>query len=231
MKNKATEIKLMLVGESNVGKSSIFNRFINDEFPENIDASTGVEFKIKSFKYKKKEYSLYLFDTAGQKRFRSNIEGYYKMVKGVFIVFDLTNKDSLDKVADWVDTIQNKCKEPKIILLGNKKDLKKRMKEEFLKEKLADLRNKFKYYEISAKTNQNINLAIETMIDLIENKNPECNIKDNLEDTEEKTKINVDEQSGVNIKENTKGNVNDNSTGNANEQPKKKCCPCSNGCS
>ena len=54
MKNKATEIKLMLVGESNVGKSSIFNRFIKDEFPENIDSSTGVEFKIKSFKYKKK---------------------------------------------------------------------------------------------------------------------------------------------------------------------------------
>ena len=232
MKNKDTEIKLMFVGETDTGKTSIFNRLVENKFTEKISASIGVDFKDIPFKYGKKKYSLHLFDAAGQERFRSVIDNFYKMVQGFFIVFDLTNENSLNEVTNWVDTIQNKCTDPKIILLGNKKDLtKKRMNEDLLKEKLADLRNKFKYYEISAKKNQNINLAIETMIDLIENKNPECNIKDNLEDTEEKTKINVDEQSGANIKENTKGNVNDNSTGNANEQPKKKCCPCSNGCS
>ena len=106
------------------------------------------------------------------------------------------------------------------------------MDKDILKQKLADLVKKFKYYEISAKENSNIKDAIKNMIDLIENKTPEYNIKDNPEDkVEENTKINVNEKSGSNFKENIKCNVNDNTTGNANEQPKKNCCPCSRSCS
>ena len=106
------------------------------------------------------------------------------------------------------------------------------MDEDILKQKLPDLVKKFKYYEISAKENSNIKDAIKNMIDLIENKTPEYNIKDNPEDkVEENTKINVNEKSGSNFKENIKCNVNDNTTGNANEQPKKNCCPCSRSCS
>ena len=81
-----------------------------------------------------------MFDAAGQERFRSIIDNYYKKIQGFFIVFDLTNENSLNEVTNWVDTIQNNCTDPKIILLGNKKDLKKkRLGEDILKQKLADL--------------------------------------------------------------------------------------------
>ena len=233
MKNKDTEIKLMFVGETDTGKTSIFNRLVENKFTEKISASIGVDFKDIPFKYGKKKYSLHLFDAAGQERFRSVIDNFYKMVQGFFIVFDLTNENSLNEVTNWVDTIQNNCTDPKIILLGNKKDLKKkRLDENILNQKLADIVKQFKYYEISAKDNSNIQDAIKNMIDLIENKTPEYNIKDNPEDkVEENTKINVNEKSGSNFKENIKCNVNDNTTGNANEQPKKNCCPCSRSCS
>ena len=128
MKNKDTEIKLMFVGETDTGKTSIFNRLVENKFTEKISASIGVDFKDIPFKYGKKKYSLHLFDAAGQERFRSVIDNFYKMVQGFFIVFDLTNENSLNEVTNWVDTIQNNCKDkdPKIILLGNKKDLKKK---------------------------------------------------------------------------------------------------------
>ena len=234
MKNKDTEIKVMFVGETDTGKTSIFNRLINNEFTEKISASIGIDFGEKQFKYGKKNYSLHLFDAAGQQRFRSIINNFYNKMQGFFIVFDLTNENSLNEVKNWVDTIQDNCGvEVPIVLLGNKKDLKeKRMNENILNEKLADLVKTFNYYEISAKKNSNIQDAIKNMIDLIENKTPEYNIKDNPEDkVEENTKINVNEKSGSNFKENIKCNVNDNTTGNANEQPKKNCCPCSRSCS
>ena len=79
--------------------------------------------EVKNIKYNNKDYLIKIFDTAGQERFKSMITPYFHMADGFFIVFDLTNKSSLDSVYQWIELINENNKNPKFIILGNKDDL------------------------------------------------------------------------------------------------------------
>ena len=94
-KENPKEIKLLLLGESNVGKTSIFNRYIYNKITKNTASSIGVDFETKIINYKNQNYKIRLFDTAGQERFQSITYNYYHMGDGFLIVFDLTNEHSL----------------------------------------------------------------------------------------------------------------------------------------
>ena len=166
--DKKNEIKLLLLGETDVGKTSIFERFVHNKFKEKISASIGVDFEAKPFKYKNKTYSIHLFDTAGQERFRSIINNFFRMGQGFFVVFDLTNENSLNAVKEWIDTIKEFSEDPRIIILGNKDDLaKKKMPDDIVDSKLENIN--YSFIKTSAKTNKNIKQAFEKMIDLVEN--------------------------------------------------------------
>ena len=169
------EFNLLLLGETNVGKTSIFERFIKGTFTENKSASIGIDFETKVFKNKQKNYKIHLYDTAGQERFRSITQQYYKNAEGYFIVFDLTNENSLSAIQYWVDTIKEYSKESKFIILGNKDDLTdKKISDEVINDELNKLKqseNNIIYLKTSAKKNKNIIKAFETMIDLLENEN------------------------------------------------------------
>ena len=182
-KEKPKEFKILLLGESDVGKTSIFKRYLFNNYEEKMMSTIGVELETKILNYNNKNYSITLIDTTGQERFKSITKSYYHMGDGFFIVFDLTNEDSLNAIEEWIDSIRENKENPKIIILGNKDDLKKnRISEEIINNQLEKYKNMI-FIKTSAKTNHNIKEAIKKMIDLLENN---INIEKHHEENKEK---------------------------------------------
>ena len=168
MKDK--EIKLLVLGEAGVGKTSIIQKFATNTFEEKLTATIGIDFLSKKIKYKNKTYQFRLIDTAGQERFHHIIDSYYHMGDVFFVVFDLTNENSLNAITKWIDEIKEKCDnpDPKIIIIGNKDDLKdKQINKDIIEKQLENHKNRI-YIKTSAKKNINIQEAFEAMIDLLE---------------------------------------------------------------
>jgi len=202
-KEDSKKISILLLGDSNVGKTSIFKKFFKNEFKGNYTSTIGVEFLTKEFQYKNKNYSIQFFDTAGQERFRSLTESYYHLGEGFFIVFDLTNKNSLLSIEDWINNVDEKNPNNKKIILGNKDDLEERQIPE---EEINDVLDKFsdiQFIRVSAKEGTNIEKAFETMIELFENYNNE--------NKEESIIIENKKQKG-------------NESENKNKKEKNRCC-------
>ena len=164
------EIKLLLLGESSVGKTSIFNRYIYDKMDKNISSSIGVDFETKTIKYRNKKYKIRLFDTAGQERFQSITHSYYHLGDGFLIVFDLTNEHSLNMIQNWIESLQENVEDCKFFIIGNKCDLEdKLIPDDVINTKLKDYnKDKKLLYKTSALKNINIKEVIEKMIDYIE---------------------------------------------------------------
>ena len=172
-----------MLGETNVGKTSIFNRFIYNKYKKVIGSTIGVDFETKTIKYKNNSYLIRLFDTAGQERFRSISQNFYLVGEAYFIVFDLTNENSLNAIPYWINSLKEKKDNyNNIIILGNKDDLKNQIPNEVINEQLKQFSDKI-YIKTSAEKNTNIGLAFEKMIDLInnDNNNHQINNSFNLE--------------------------------------------------
>jgi len=171
------KIHLILLGETGVGKTSIMRRFINNEFISN-SSSIGIDYHFKSMKYNNKTYSIQIFDTAGQERFKSLVKTYYHIGDGFFIIFDLTNDNSLDAIKYWIESVNEIIENPKFIILGNKDDLQKNMKisDDVIQNQLENYKDII-YIKTSAKAGTNIKQAFEKMIDLFENDNNNVQIE------------------------------------------------------
>ena len=102
-----TNYKIILLGETNVGKTTLFNKFTLDKNSYNYISTISVDNETKIIEYKNKKYSITLYDTAGQERFRSITQAYYHMADGFFIMFDITDEKSLLAVKNWINEIQN----------------------------------------------------------------------------------------------------------------------------
>lgn len=140
--------KMILVGDSGVGKSNILTRYTKDSFSFDSKATIGVEFGAKIFNIKDHTIKIQIWDTAGQERYRAITNAYYKGSKGAIIVFDLGRRETYDHVDKWWDDIQKYGdKDICIILIGNKCDLENRTvtKEEVL-EKAKSLSNFYLKY-------------------------------------------------------------------------------------
>lgn len=117
-------IKIVIVGDSGVGKSNLLNRFVLNEFSNDCRATIGVELSSKTYKINGKVVKIHLWDTAGQERYKSITGAYYKGAKGAIIVYDITNKDSFDHVDKWIKEVKdNGGKNMNIVICGNKSDL------------------------------------------------------------------------------------------------------------
>ncbi|GAA5845007.1 hypothetical protein JCM3766R1_004846 [Sporobolomyces carnicolor] len=99
-----TTLKLLVIGASSVGKSSLLLRFTDETFlsPEETSATIGVDFKVKVVERRNKRWKLSIWDTAGQERFRTLTSSYYRGAQGVILVYDLTQRDTFDSLASWI---------------------------------------------------------------------------------------------------------------------------------
>ena len=121
---ESIKFKIVVIGEANVGKTSIVQQFVNNKFEETYEETIGVEFFNKTFKVNDKIIKIEIWDTAGSERFASITKNYYRGAQGVFIVYDITQKNTFDKIEVWLNEIKNYTKEEvDIILIGNKNDL------------------------------------------------------------------------------------------------------------
>lgn len=121
--------KILIIGDSGVGKTSILNRFSTDTFNESFISTIGVDFKIKKVNVNGNDVKLQVWDTAGQERFRTITSSYYRGAHGIIIVFDVSDKDSFLNVDHWIKEIDSYCINRNIqkILIGNKIDLERKV--------------------------------------------------------------------------------------------------------
>jgi Ras-related protein Rab-6A len=143
--NEIIKFKLIVVGDQNTGKSCILNRFANEIFEENYQATIGLDFLNKTVNINGQEIHLVLYDTAGQEKFRS-------------LIYDITSKDSFESIPKWFSDILNvKNDEAIFALVGNKIDLNDKRVVSFEEgKKLANEKNII-FEEVSAKDGQNFN--------------------------------------------------------------------------
>lgn len=119
-------LKVVIVGDSGVGKSNIINRYCNDEFMQDGKATVGVELETKFFKVQNEVLNVSIWDTAGQERFKSITNAYYRGAHGVIVVFDLTRKETFENCRNWFNEVKNANSQilNNMLLVGNKSDLK-----------------------------------------------------------------------------------------------------------
>eukprot|EP00761_Pharyngomonas_kirbyi_P008402 gb/GECH01008413.1/.p1 GENE.gb/GECH01008413.1/~~gb/GECH01008413.1/.p1 ORF type:complete len:202 (+),score=44.77 gb/GECH01008413.1/:1-606(+) len=116
--------KLLLIGDSGVGKSSLVLRFSDGTFSDSYVSTLGVDFKIRTLVLDGKKFKLQIWDTAGQERFKTITTAYYRGAHGVIIVYDITSRKSFNNVSMWLNQIDKDAAESIAkLLIGNKSDL------------------------------------------------------------------------------------------------------------
>ena len=116
--------KLIIVGDTGVGKTNIIGKYIADSFNENTKSTVGVEFFTKSFKINEDYIKMEIWDTAGQERYKSITSAYYKGSNGALLVYDITRTATFDDIEKWINEVKDVVEgELKFVLVGNKSDL------------------------------------------------------------------------------------------------------------
>ena len=158
-------VKVIIIGDSSVGKTNIMNKYLKNEFLEDSKATVGVEFGSKLFKIEGHNIKAQIWDTAGEEKNKAITGAYYKGSKGAFVVYDITRKESFDSVDRWINDLKSTGdSKMTIILIGNKCDLED--KREVPKEKGEEKARSFgcAFLETSALSGDNIEKGFEMMI-------------------------------------------------------------------
>ncbi|KAI8915949.1 ras family-domain-containing protein [Gorgonomyces haynaldii] len=199
---KPIQVKLVLLGEAAVGKSSLVLRFVNDQFQENKEPTIGAAFLTQKCKLDDKIIKFEIWDTAGQERFHSLAPMYYRNAQAAVVAYDLTKPQTLEKAKQWVKELQRQAN-PNIVicLVGNKLDLEQ--ERGVSKQEALDYATEsgLLFMEASAKSGENV---IEIFTDIAK-KIPLENLQQNRSRTGLVTQARVD--------------VNDQQ-----QQPAQKCC-------
>ena len=173
-------LKLVMIGDSGVGKTNILSRYINNEFSSITKATVGVEFFSTIIKKNNKLIKLQIWDTAGQERYKSITSAYYKGAKGAFVVYDITKMKTFNNLDKWITELKaNGNEDIYIILVGNKLDLEKNREvmTNDVKRKAEEL--KVGYFETSALDGSNIEHAFDVIVEEMSKKIPveDINVK------------------------------------------------------
>ncbi|KAL3666837.1 Ras-related protein RABE1e [Phytophthora oleae] len=158
-------IKLLLIGDSGVGKSCVLLRYSDDSFTTSFITTIGIDFKVKTIDVDGKRIKLQIWDTAGQERFRTITTAYYRGAMGILLVYDVTDDHSFQNIRNWMTQIrQNASSNVNKILIGNKCDVDPSERAVTTKQG-QDLADEFgiKFFETSAKSNQNIDEAFRSI--------------------------------------------------------------------
>ena len=160
-------LKLLLLGDYSVGKTSILLKYISNKFDESSISTVGVDYMDKIIDYNKFKIKLQIWDTSGEEKFRTITKNFYRNADGLLVVFDLTKKESYDHIRIWINEAKENNDKLKTILIGNKLDLKdERIVAIDVAKQFAE-KNNLKYIETSAKDGTNINELFQAIIDLL----------------------------------------------------------------
>lgn len=157
-------IKVLLVGDSGSGKSSLILRYDENKFTSNFMHTLGIDFKIKMINLDNKIIKLQIWDTAGQERYKTITKSFFRGSMAIILVYDTTNPTSFDNIRSWLLLIENNISNNVIlVLVGSKTDLEnQKIITTEMGQALADEYN-MKFYETSSKSGLNVNeLFIET---------------------------------------------------------------------
>ena len=159
------KIKIMIIGESKIGKTSLISRYCNNEFYGAYLSTIGIDFQIKNIMLNNKKIRLQIWDTAGEERYRNIAKNYFQSSDGFIVVYDISNSESFDKLDNWIEQIKNNSQEKsKMILFGNKSDLEdirqvsKEEGEEYAR------KNNLSFFEVSAKEGTNVQEGFEFFV-------------------------------------------------------------------
>ena len=195
-------LKLVMIGDSGVGKTNILSRYINNEFSLTSKATIGVEFCSTIVKKNGKLVKLQIWDTAGQERYKSITSAYYKGAKGAFVVYDITRAKTFKNIDRWILELKaNGNEDILIVLIGNKLDLEKSREVlvDDVKKKAEEL--KVAYFETSALDGSNIEHAFDVIVNQMVKKFGKDLDSSNVKKDKNNKAINID----VENKNNNKG--------------------------
>lgn len=160
--------KLLIIGNSSVGKTSFLFRYADDSFTSAFVSTVGIDFKVKTVFQNNKRIKLQIWDTAGQERYRTITTAYYRGAMGFLLIYDISNQDSFKAVQDWATQIKTySWDNAQVILVGNKCDLEDdRLVPTEDGQRLAEDLG-FQFFEASAKDNINVKQVFEQLVDVI----------------------------------------------------------------
>ena len=180
--NAQGSLSFILIGDSTVGKTCFLNRYFKNQFTETFLSTIGIDKEMKHVKVGNENYKLTVWDTAGQERFRCLPKKYYQNADGVLLLFDVTNEETFNSVANWMKDVKdnsnktisndaNNQSDISLYLIGNKIDKPDRV---ISREKAEEMARSLgmKYFEVSCKLNMNIPEVMARMI-------MECHMKAN----------------------------------------------------
>ncbi|XP_073994149.1 RAS oncogene family member Rab1 [Rhodnius prolixus] len=163
--------KLLLIGDSGVGKSCLLLRFADDTYSESYISTIGVDFKIRTIDLEGKTIKLQIWDTAGQERFRTITSSYYRGAHGIIVVYDCTDQESFSNLKQWLEEIDRyACDNVNKLLVGNKSDLTTKKVVDYATAKEYADHLKIPFIETSAKNAINVEQAFLTMAAEIKNR-------------------------------------------------------------
>ena len=156
--------KVLLLGNSDVGKSSLLLRFVDSVWNDAFVPTIGVDFKVKTLEINNKKVKMQIWDMAGEERFRTVVSTYFRGAHGILLLYDVTNRDSFKNLENWLIEIEKNSSEKVLkILLGNKCDLNDDREIQPDEGRAFADRNGMEFMETSAKMNTNVNEAFETL--------------------------------------------------------------------
>lgn len=170
--------KVALIGNSNVGKTSLVDRYINHEFHENMGSTMGVDFGIKclrsEFSHGKRRLieTLQLWDTAGMERFRAITQSYYRSMNAIIVMYDVTDADSFNSLPLWIEDIVRCCgdSDPLLFIVGNKTDLTGCRMVDTRTAMAFALQYGIPFTEMSVKADHNVDDALATVLEHVRNR-------------------------------------------------------------
>ena len=150
--------KIMVLGESRVGKQQLIKRYTKDQFGGVYLTTVGIDFQDKIIQIEDKKVKLQIWDTAGQERFRNVAKNYFENTQGFLLVYDITDKESFEKLSFWLDLLKgNAPKNVKMVLVGNNCDLADKRKVSIEEGEAFAKEHNMKFFEASPKEKTNVN--------------------------------------------------------------------------
>jgi len=161
-------IKLLMIGDSSVGKSCLLLRFVDNTFTPTFITTIGIDFKIRTVEINGKKIKVQVWDTAGQERFRTITTAYYRGAHGILLVYDITNRASFNNITNWMQQLeQHATGGVSKILVGNKSDLDDSRQISFQEGKDRADEYKCCFFETSAKTGSNVDPAFRSLLETV----------------------------------------------------------------